>query len=107
MENGSHSRFRSFCAEQKHLCSHLCICPCATWNPQQPFKSLKSLTLHLIYSVDVKIILSSCPKHESLCLDACSLPSKVFIGGGKQLELKSLTFIACYGAKEDIYIFVC
>ncbi|CAH9062349.1 unnamed protein product [Cuscuta epithymum] len=83
---------------------YLSRCNLEPLNPQQPFKTLKSLTLHRIGSVDVKSILSSCPKLKSLCLDDCSLPSKVFIGGRKQLELKSLTFIACYGANEEIYL---
>ncbi|CAH9060925.1 unnamed protein product [Cuscuta epithymum] len=74
-------------------------------NPQQPLKYLKSIKLDFIDSVDVESILSSCPKLESLWLEYCFLPSKVFVGGGKHLELKSLTIINCYGKElEEIYL---
>ncbi|CAH9128267.1 unnamed protein product [Cuscuta epithymum] len=81
---------------------HLVACVLEPFNPQRPFKSLTSLRLGYIESVDVQGILSSCPELESLTLEYCRLPSKVFIGGGKQLRLKSLTINGCYGGVEEI-----
>ncbi|CAH9085679.1 unnamed protein product [Cuscuta epithymum] len=84
---------------------HLVACTLEPFNPQWPFKSLTSLRLGYIKSVDVQGILSSCPELESLTLEYCCLPHKVFIGGGKQLKLKSLTIYGCYGGVEDISLY--
>ncbi|CAH9137595.1 unnamed protein product [Cuscuta epithymum] len=75
------------------------------FNPQQPFKYLKSIELIFIDSVDVQTILSSCPKLESLSLEYCCLSSNEFVVEGKHLELKSLTIFKCNGKEvEEIYL---
>ncbi|CAH9137594.1 unnamed protein product [Cuscuta epithymum] len=75
------------------------------FNPQQQLKYLKSIELILIDSVDVQSILSSCPKLESLSLEYCRLSSKVIVGEGEHLELKSLTISNCSGKEvEEIYL---
>ncbi|CAH9133181.1 unnamed protein product [Cuscuta epithymum] len=81
---------------------HLAACILEPFNPQHPFKSLTSLRLSYIESVDVQSVLLSCPELESLTLEYCCLHSKLFIGGGKQLKLKSLIIYRCHGGVNEI-----